>query len=63
MKFGIATLLFMVFAAFTILIHHELTESRFYAFSIGCEDYLSGEVCHKLAEKYINDNPTWGVKE
>jgi hypothetical protein len=48
---------------FLFWIHHELTESRFYAFSIGCEDYLPGDQCHKLAEKYINENPTWGIHD
>lgn len=61
MKIGVACVLTMVAIAFTILIHHETTQMRWYAFSTGCEDYLDGNTCHQLADKYIKENPTWGT--
>jgi hypothetical protein len=62
MKMNIRIISLLVLFAIMVFgyLHHELTEARFYAFSIGCEDHLPGDQCHDLAKKYIAENPTWG---
>lgn len=60
MKTNLIIIAVLIITAFVFLYHDE-TVARYYAFSIGCEDHLSGDVCHGLAKKYIHDEPTWGV--
>ena len=50
----------LIINAFAFLYYEETVE-RYEAFSIGCEDHLSGDLCHGLAKKYIHDEPTWGI--